>query len=38
MCYHYTIATMLFWSGQRESDPQLHLGRVAYYRYTMPAT
>ncbi len=25
------------WSGQRESDPQLNLGKVAYYHYTMPA-
>jgi hypothetical protein len=26
------------WSGIRESDPLLHLGKVAYYRCTNPAS
>jgi hypothetical protein len=25
------------WSGIRESNPRLHLGKVAYYHYTNPA-
>jgi hypothetical protein len=25
------------WSGMRESNPRLDLGKVAYYHYTNPA-
>jgi hypothetical protein len=27
----------IFWSGMRESNPRLQLGRLAYYHYTNPA-
>jgi hypothetical protein len=35
-----TIAVMSHreeWSGMRESNPRLDLGKVAYYHYTNPA-
>lgn len=28
---------LLVWSGIRESNPRLDLGKVAYYHYTNPA-
>jgi hypothetical protein len=29
--------SLLSWSGIRESNPRLDLGKVAYYHYTNPA-
>jgi hypothetical protein len=31
------MTTKLQWSGIRESNPRLDLGKVAYYHYTNPA-